>query len=260
MKYILPLFLFLFLSCVNSENQFEDNKRPVLLQVSVIDALMQGFYDGFYPLSDLKKHGNYGIGTFDALDGEMMFFNDTVFQIDARGNVNIPNDSVLTPFAAVTHLYTDRSFNLSKLTIDSLKNEFDRFFPTPNIFYLIKISGSFSSVHTRSVPAQVRPYAPLAEVTSNQPEFTFENVRGDIIGFYCPHYVKGINVVGFHLHFLTADRTGGGHLINFEMDEGTMEVGFITDYKLILPDKGDFYGGDFSIDRSEELKNVEGLH
>jgi acetolactate decarboxylase len=251
------LVLIISFSCAKDQEP-EMIEQPVLVQVSVIDALLQGFYDGFYALSDLKKHGSYGIGTFHALDGEMMMFNDTIYQIMASGEVAIPDDKLLTPFAAVSPLVPDTFFNVTHLDYNGLKSNFDQYFPTTNIFYVVKISGSFNYIKTRSVPAQTKPYVPLVEVTANQPEFEFSNIKGDIIGFYCPEFAKGVNVVGLHLHFLTSDRKGGGHLLDFELEQGTIEIGFIFDYKLILPIGGDFYGGDFSIDRTTELDDVEG--
>jgi len=251
--------MFLVFSCDEDITERPDKTdAPVLMQVSVIDALLQGFYDGFYPVGDLKVHGDYGIGTFHGLDGEMMIFNDTVFQVKADGKVYIPGDQERTPFAAVAPLLTDTSFVLTNMSYDSLKSNFLDFFPTQNIFYMVKIEGEFSYMHTRSVPAQEKPYPPLVEVTQNQPEFTFENVKGDVVGFYCPPYAQGINVTGLHLHFIDNLRTKGGHIIDFTIKSGTMQLGYILDYQLILPDGGNFYGGDFTIDRSDELDDVEG--
>jgi acetolactate decarboxylase len=259
MRYVFASLLMsiLFVSCNNEPELPESRNYPVLVQVSVIDALLQGFYDGFYSLGDLKKHGSYGIGTFHALNGEMVLFNDTVFQVLASGEVKIPDNEVLTPFAAVSPMFIDTSFHVSGLNYDALRDDFETFFPTKNIFYIVKIKGDFKYVRTRSVPAQERPYKPLVEVTAEQPEFEFENIKGDIIGFYCPDYASGVNVVGLHLHFLNSKRTGGGHLLEFELNEGNLEIGYLLDYRLILPQGGDFYGGDFTVDRTEELEKVE---
>ena len=242
------------------ENQVTDQESPstgTLVQVSVIDALLQGIYDGFYPVGDLVKLGDYGLGTFNALNGEMVFFNDTVFQVLSSGEVKIPEPTVLSPFAAVTTFKADTTFALSDLIFEVLKDSFNYYFPTPNIFYVVKMKGSFSYMKTRSVPGQEKPYPPLVEVTANQPEFEFENVKGDIIGFFCPDYASGINVTGLHLHFLTSDRKGGGHILEFTLNSGTLEIGYLLDYRLILPPGGDFYGGDFSVDRSGDLEDAE---
>lgn len=259
MKKIIYLLIALLIgnACKRQETKYELPTSGTIIQVSVIDALLQGIYDGFYPLGDLKKLGNYGIGTFDALNGEMVFFNDTVFQVLSSGEVLIPGLALTTPFAAITEFKADTSFVLNYSSFDILKDSFDAFFPTPNIFYVVKIKGDFNYVKTRSVPGQVKPYPPLVEVTANQPEFEFMNISGDVIGFFCPDYVGGINVKGLHLHFLSSDRKGGGHILEFVVKTGTLEIGYLLDYRLILPPDGNFYGGDFSIDRSHDLEAAE---
>lgn len=253
----LLLVAFLIQSCQTETNNNKTEPRNTLVQISVIDALLQGFYDGYFPINQLKEYGNYGIGTFHALDGEMVFFNDTVFQVLASGEVKIANDTLTTPFAAVSPWVVSESYNLTSFSYEKLRENFDSLFPTHNIFYLVKIKGDFTYVRTRSVPAQQKPYPQLIEVTANQPEFEFGNVKGDIVGFYCPPYAQGVNVVGLHLHFLTGNRTGGGHLLEFELKSGTLEIGNLYDYRLILPEAGDFFGGDFTIDRTDELNQVE---
>ena len=112
-------------------------------------------------------------------------------------------------------------------------------------------------MRTRSVPAQKRPYPPLKEVTSNQPEFDMDNVFGTIVGFRCPLYVNGINVPGYHLHFINGDRTRGGHVLSFEMINGKCEVDVLDQFFLRLPDTKDFAAVDLSKDRNKELKDVE---
>lgn len=258
MKKLIVLFaaILLLSSCTN-EPVIDEPKNNVLVQVSVIDALLQGIYDGFYPVGDLPSLGSYGLGTFDALDGEMVVFNDTVFQVVATGEVKIPEPTVLSPFAAVTNFKADTTYQLANVTYDSIKNNFNNYFPTPNIFYAVKVHGTFSYMKTRSVPKQSKPYPPLVDVTKNQPEFEFKEVSGDIIGFYCPDYASGINVTGLHLHFLNSSRSGGGHILNFTIESGTMELAYLLDYRLILPTGGDFYGGNFTVDRSDDLEEAE---
>ncbi len=35
--------------------------------------------------------------------------------------------------------------------------------------------------------------------------FLFENIRGSLVGVYFPDYLDGINMPGWHLHFLSED-------------------------------------------------------
>ena len=258
-----PLTVLLFVlsvilsGCSSNDEKTGKEEEPVLVQVSVIDGLLQGIYDGTYPIGKLLDRGNMGTGTFDKLNGEMMILNDTAFQILSSGRVVIPAPETLTPLAAITEFRSDTSFLISEITFDSIEAAFDHFFPTPNLFYAIHIKGDFRYVKTRSVPEQYKPYPPLVEVTRKQPEFEFENVKGDIAGFFTPDYAKGIAITGFHLHFLNSDRTGGGHITRFTLKEGTMKIGYLSDFQLILPEEGDFFSGNFSVDRTKELEEVE---
>jgi acetolactate decarboxylase len=254
---ILILISVILSACTSGIEKTGKEEEPVLVQVSVIDGLLQGIYDGTYPIGKLLDMGNMGTGTFDRLNGEMMILNDTAFQILSSGRIVIPAPEMLTPFAAITEFRADTSYLLSEITFDSLEAAFDHFFPTPNLFYAIHIKGDFRYVKTRSVPEQSKPYPPLVEVTRKQPEFEFENLKGDIAGFFTPDYAKGIAITGFHLHFLNSDRTGGGHITRFTLKEGTMEIGFLSDFQLILPEEGDFFSGNFSVDRTKELEEVE---
>ena len=180
--FVFVIVLFVFIACNKNEiEQTDKSTVGTLVQVSVIDALLQGIYDGYYPIGDLLHYGNYGIGTFNALDGEMIVFNDTVFQVVSSGEVNLPEANVLTPFAAVTTLNVDTTFTFSGISFEQIKADFDKYFPTPNVFYVIKLKGNFTKMHTRSVPKQEKPYRPLVEVTANQPEFEFENIFDSVL-------------------------------------------------------------------------------
>lgn len=255
--FVIFVLVFGMVACnKETENEYEKSE-PVLIQISVIDALLQGIYDGTFPIDELPELGDIGIGTFHALDGELIMLNDTIFQVVASGEVKLPSADILTPFAAVSDWQTDTTFTIKNGTYDLLKTNFDSYFPTRNIFYAVKISGLFSHIKTRSVPKQEKPYPPLVEVTAKQPVFEFNNIRGTIVGFYCPPYASGINITGLHLHFLSNDRKAGGHLLEYQLEEGTLELCYLFDYRLILPQGGDFYGGDFTVDRTDDLDEAE---
>ena len=56
---------------------------------------------------ELKKHGDFGIGTFDALDGEMIVLDGVVYQAKADGHIYQAADNLTTPFATVTYFDSD---------------------------------------------------------------------------------------------------------------------------------------------------------
>ena len=120
------------------------------------------------------------------------------------------------------------------------------------------MDGVFSRLKTRSVPRQKKPYPRLVEVARKQPTFEFRNVKGTIVGFRCPAFVKGINVPGYHLHFITEDRTGGGHVLDFKLIKGEIGVDITPNFYLMLPaGEGVFEDLDLTVDREKELRKAE---
>jgi acetolactate decarboxylase len=235
------------------------SQRETLTQISTIDAILNGVYDGVMTIGELKKYGDFGIGTFEGLDGEMLEVDGQVYQIKADGIAYPVTGKVKTPFASVTFFDNDRQLALPENT-DYVKFQelINSALPTENIFYAIKITGAFSYMKTRSVPSQKKPYPPLVEVTKNQPVFEFNNVTGTIVGFYCPAYVEGVNVPGYHLHFLNAAKNAGGHVLDFIIKEASVSIDDTSEFKMILPGPdSDFYKLDLSPDKSGELEQAE---
>jgi len=227
-------------------------------QVSLIDALLTGLYDGTVPLGELKKHGDLGIGTFDKLDGEMLVLDGTVYKMRYNGQAITMPDSETTPFAVVTFFNTDQKTSLADIgSYNLLQEKLQGLIINPNLFYAIRIDGEFDYVKARSVPPQEKPYPPLSRVTEKQSTFEYTKVKGTIAGFWCPKYIDGINVPGFHLHFITGDRTSGGHLLECRLTRGTALVDLTPELHLNLPTTSDFAGIDLTSARGEELQKVE---
>ncbi|MEW6658207.1 MAG: acetolactate decarboxylase [Thermodesulfobacteriota bacterium] len=230
----------------------------VLYQYSTIDALLAGVYDGQLTNGILKKQGNLGLGTFNALDGEMVVLDGKVYQVPGDGKVALAPDDGKTPFAVVTSFAPKIFKNIKKAAnLEELTKIIDQSLPTKNIFYALKIEGRFSQVKARSVPRQTRPYPPLAQVVEKQAVFNFADVEGTMVGFRCPAFVKGVNVPGYHLHFLTKDRTRGGHVLDCAVENLTVQIDPTHKLTLVLPEDPEFYRLDLDQDKSGDLKKVE---
>jgi len=233
-------------------------KSQTLTQYSTIDALLNGMYDGNLTLTELKQHGNFGIGTFNHLEGEMLILNNHIYRIQFDGKVIEPNlDSVKTPFSNITDFLPTYSFSVKNINFPELKQELDNRIGTKNHFYAIKISGQFNSVKSRSVPKQEKPYLPLASVISKQAIFNFNNVSGVLVGFRSPNFISGINVPGYHFHFITDDRSGGGHLLGIKILKAKVEIMEIKNFDLIIPDTKQFNKMKFKLKKHKALQKVE---
>ena len=235
-----------------------EEKPDVLVQNSTIDALLDGVYDGYTTFGSLKQYGDFGIGTFNGLDGEMLALDGKFYQIKSNGVAYRVSDSQQTPFAVVTFFDFESKQKLKKdMTYDRFKRLQDRYLDSPNIFYAIKIEGRFKFIRVRSVPKQTKPYPQLKEVVKHQKVYDFKNVTGTIVGFYCPGYVKGINVPGFHLHFINEKKDAGGHVLNFITDDVILEIDEKDDFFLSLPKSNAFRKSNLNKDRTRELHKVE---
>ena len=244
--------------CLSGCSYVQKN-NDVLFQTSTINALLNGVYDGDISFQELKQYGGFGLGTVNALDGEMIGLEGKFYQIKADGIAYPVDDSMKTPFAVVTFFEPDKSALLDESInkYEQLTGYLDNLLPTKNIFYAIKIEGVFEYIKTRSVPKQNKPYPPLVEAVKNQSTFEFHNVEGTMVGFRCPAYVEGVNVPGYHIHFITKDRKAGGHLLGCQMQNVTIEIDYTSDFYMVLPKSGEFYRVDLTNGKQKDLEKAE---
>lgn len=252
----------LFLGCTERNAGIDpdvDLQSDVLYQVSTIDALLEGLYDGDVSIKELKENGDIGLGTFNGLDGEMIVIDGDVYQIRSDGIAYLSDDLMQTPFASVTNFETDEAIVIQEsINFSEMNNMLEQMLPSKNIMYAIRIDGNFAHVKVRSVPAQERPYPLLADViTTEQVVFEHDDIEGSIVGFWLPYYVEGINVPGPHLHFIDSERTSGGHVLDYVMQNGSVKIDHTTELDLVLAASDEFYSTDLLRDRGAELDTVE---
>lgn len=215
-----------------------------LYQVSTLQALLEGVYDGDTRVATLLRHGNHGLGTFNGLDGEMVLLDGTAYRVRVDGSITAMPATACVPFANVAHVppsAPDRDDSHAPLPADltdlaALKAALDKYCPNSNLPYAIRVAGRFATVKTRSVPRQGKPYPKLAEVVKEQAIFEGQDLRGTIIGFRFPPSLRSLNVVGYHLHFLADDRSLGGHLLDCRLAEGRVVAARpLPRFHMVLP-------------------------
>ncbi|HEX3051173.1 MAG TPA: acetolactate decarboxylase [Aggregatilineaceae bacterium] len=222
-----------------------------------VNALVEGIYEENIPLSSIREHGDFGLGTFDQLDGEMVMLDGQVYQITGDGRVSKVDESTQTPFACVTFYQTHSSETLNQaMPWQAFLDWLLTLFPSQNIFYAIRVSGLFAHVRVRSVPKQYS-YRPLVEVAQEQPEFEFHHVTGTLAGFFTPAFMASLNVPGLHLHFLSDDFQQGGHVLACTPQQVQVGIQFISRLELALPMTLDFLTWDFQRNTSQDLDQAE---
>ena len=87
--------------------------------------------------------------------------------------------------------------------------------------------------------------------------FDLEDVRGTLAGFRFPDFARGLNVPGFHLHFLTEDRRPGGHVLDLELERGELAIDASAQFHLELPTDPISLRADLSHVRTDELDQAE---
>ena len=241
MKLILKYWIVIIIALICTSPARAGEESDNIFQTSTIDALMDGVYDGDFTFGELKKHGDFGLGTLNDLDGEMIGLDGVFYQVRSDGKVFVVPDAARTPFAAVTFFKADKSVTLNKpLLCGELESYIETLLPSKNIFYALRIEGAFDNVKTRSVPKQIKPFPPLAEVVKRQSYFELNGVRGTMAGFWLPEYTKDINAAGFHLHFIADDKKSGGHVLDCTIRDVKIEIDYSRGLDISLPETSDF--------------------
>jgi acetolactate decarboxylase len=197
------------------EEELHAGREPhVLFQASTIAALLEGAYEGDLSFAELAEHGDLGLGTLDGLDGEMIALDGRFYRADVDGTVAEVAAETKTPFAVVTGFTPSLDTEVDGTPgHDHLLAKLDQLIPADTVSCAIRIDGRFELVRARSVPRQSPPYRPLTEVVAEQHVFELTEVTGTMLGFRFPDYAEGIEVSGYHLHFISEDRSRGGHVL-----------------------------------------------
>lgn len=237
----------------------EDNRSAHhICQISTLNAIMEGAYDGTLTVGQLRTYGDFGLGTFNALDGEMIVVDGQVYQARVDGTVRRADDQTQTPFAVVQFFTPEWQDDVgAPLDFAALPQRLSEHLPSNNYFYALRIDGHLEKVRARSVARQQKPYRPLVEVIEQQRIFDFEDIRGTILGFRFPDYTQGLNMPGWHLHFISEDRQHGGHVLDFTLSRGRIAIAHTTDFHMELPEHAQFARADLDKDQSEAIEKVE---
>lgn len=230
--------------------------RPPVFISAPIAALVEGIYRADTTIGLLHQKGNLGIGTFNDLDGELVLLDGQVYCLRPQGDAEVIADDVRTPFALATQFEGDTEDLFEKIDEVSFEHALLDLVPSTNLMYAIRIDGHFDYVRARSVPKMMN-YMPLAEISKLQTVFEFRDVEGTIVGFYTPNFLAGVHLPGLHLHFITKDRTRGGHLLAAAPSSASVNLQHAPAVELGLPMTFDFLTMERVRDMEADLNKVE---
>lgn len=236
--------------------------KPIhtLFSVSTSAALVEGLYQGAVQVSRLLRHGDFGLGTFIDLDGEMVVLDGVCYQVSSNGTVGIVQGDRLVPYAVVTRFNNEFSKQVRQFDgFSELVSVCDELRNSDNLFYAFRIQGRFSSMKIRVMKA-VTAGTGLKAAASGQEEFLFKDVDGTLVGFWSPEFAGSFSVPGYHFHFLAADRQRGGHVLECKAREISVSGCAMNEMHVSLPETEEFLKADLTRDPKDDLTSAERNH
>lgn len=232
----------------------------LIYQTATMAALLSGVYDGPVKLRELLLHGDFGVGTFNGLDGELLILHGQPYQLRADGNASSAPPDTAIPFATVTRFAPQHTIEVSDPhDRAALVAVIDDCVGSANSMVAVRISGTFSVVKTRTVRKQHQPYQRFTEATRDQHEVDLADIEGTLAGFRMPQWLQGISVAGFHMHFIDVSRRLGGHALDYNLVHGTVEIDVCSDLHLSLPETPEFDSAVLNDSQTDaEIRQTEG--
>lgn len=239
----------------------DDGARERMYQVALLQSLMQGAFDGTITARELLTHGDIGIGTFHAIDGELIALDGVIYQARGDGSVVAVDGDITIPFSNVT--FFDADIETTLIGAADISAMFDRLGAIvaehdKNIFYMVRVDGKFDTMLVRSERGQTAPYPTLVEALErDQTEFEYADIEGTLVGLYCPSYAAGLNSAGWHFHFISKDRTRGGHVLDLSFGFAKASLDATRSFELYMPDQDALRAMDLARDMQKDIDRAE---
>ena len=243
------------LKIVKSLEAVSDSREIFL--ASSMRALLEGCFDGTITMGEVMRHGDFGLGTFDALDGEMVACDGRFFQALSDGTVRPVDPSQTTPFATVLYFQPTHRLELAGLhDFASLTAAVRDGLPRPGQIHALRVRGEFSSVEVRVVHKESKPYPGLGDL--QQSFYQRAPVRGTVVGFNFPPEAQSLEGPEFHLHFLSDDHAFAGHLTALAGVDLTVEMSVASQLRVALPPGREHDADGLTADQIAAMHRVEG--
>lgn len=236
--------------------------EQTMYQVSTLQALAMGYSRAVVTVDEFLGHGDIGLGTYEDVDGEMILLDGCCFRALEDGMVVRAEADAGIPFAVNTVFRTVEGLPVRDIgDIEALKRFLDLRIEEDfglNSMHVARVDGSFDKVCARSESAYRSQHVSLKTILQEtQKDFVFDDIRGTLVCVYFPDYMDGINAPGWHLHFLSDDRTRGGHVFDLKMREGTAMINKITRIEIELPSTPAFDTYSLKNAPQDEIREVE---
>ena len=250
---------FLLLCVLTLQASAQRKTYNYMYQFGIADAFLAGLYHGTLTVKEMKQHGDFGLGAPDLLDGELILINGKAYQSRANGVTTPMADTAKIPLVLSAFFKADTVFYIN--TAADKKETFkliDQYLSRKNGLYAIRISGIFNLVKTRAFPpVSKEPYLPLANMLDKQHFFSFTNVNGTLVGFRLPQYLSSVTIADYHFHFLSADKTKGGHMTDINVASVKVEIACLKGIDVQIPQDANFMNFDFKKVKKGDAEKAE---
>jgi acetolactate decarboxylase len=167
------------------------------------------------------------------------------------------DDDCPVPFATVTRFSSDQTATINAIdSLETLQTRLDALRPSQNVFVGLRVDGLFERIDMRAA-CKARPGEGLVEATGHQSKYGFDAIEGTLVGMWTPEYAKAIGVPGYHLHFLSKDRTRGGHVLGLRAARLDVAMHLETDIHIGIPETHAFLEADLQGDPAADLDVAE---
>ncbi|WPT18013.1 Alpha-acetolactate decarboxylase [Picochlorum sp. SENEW3] len=246
---------------IPQEGDKPSSEQTLFVSAPILD-LVEGLLSGTITVGEVLQHGDFGLGTLSMLNGEVVVIDGVAYQQTEKGECHIIPPESTSPFMMVCTFSDEHSVHhtIHDVGWSDLHSALDQWLSSKNLFAAIKIKGSFSYVKVRAVRKQEHN-RPLVEVTREQAIMEFHNDQeGWLVGFWSPGFLgHALSVPGYHLHFMTADYSKGGHVLDLKMDEGSVYIQTLHTLVQEFPTTSEFTTSKFESNKyaSSQLKEAE---
>ena len=215
----------------------QSKKSDKFYHYSIWHAFVNRVFEGDITAAEVKANGDIGLGSYNLLDGELIMLDGQMYQAKEDGTVIKPTDDTKVVYANVTFFDIEDAFELGPVPdYQTLRTHINEKLPSKNMFYAFRIHGDFSKMKCGGLHKQQKPFDKGLDVLiPNRPVFERENFSGTMVGFFCPDFIGDINAAGYHLHFISDDKTFAGHVMEFEAKNLSVEIDEINEYQFVLP-------------------------
>ena len=237
-------------------------KELKMFQVSTLQALMLGYTKSVITVDELLLHGDTGLGTFEDVNGEMIVLDGHCYQAKSDGTIQEADGGTGVPFCAVSFMNAQGETELENIgSIDDLKQFLDMSIDEAfalNRMHIVRIDGLFNKVMARSEEGLKSRHIELKKILeNNQQDFCFEAIEGTLVCIYFPDYMDGINAPGWHLHFVSFDKTRGGHVFDIDLKHGKASFSRISTIEIKFPATAEFDTYALKEASQKDIKAVE---